>query len=96
MGLQDIALSSSTALAKIKDIDGGLALTLISVAQDMLNQEKLYESRTTYIGGGAANVPAASAAFPTEWLSGAIGPPPMGVRVKRNFDRAQEAYKAAK
>lgn len=95
MSLLDIALASSSALAKIKGIEEALALTLISAAQDMLNKEKLYESQNVYIGGGAATVPAASAAFPAEWLSGAVAPPLMGARIRRNFDRAQEAYKAA-
>jgi ribosomal protein S13 len=95
MILQDIAMASAHALAAVKGIKFDQALEIISAAQDILNKEKLYESRQ--IGGSVPEtVPATSAAFPAEWLSGAVEPPPMGARVARNFERAQEAYKAAK
>jgi hypothetical protein len=37
--------------------------------------------------------PAASAAFPEDWLSGRAAPPPMAVRIRRIFDQAVRDYR---
>lgn len=93
MQLVDIALASAISLAAVKGISTELALRLISEAQGMVNKQNLNKSMVL---PPMAQQPATSSAFPVEWLSGAVEPPPMGIRIKRNFDRAKEEYEAKK
>lgn len=85
----DVALYSASALALLKGITEDQALRIISHAQGVVNKEKLYESK-------AANflVPPkpSSPAFPVEWLSGQVEPPPMADRIRRNFEKAKAEY----
>ncbi len=90
--LKDVALTSARALAALKGIDEALAMRLISKAQDLLNQRGLYQSRMVLPGGGARQT---NAAFDEKWLSGEVEPPPMSIRIRRNFERAKEEYRAA-
>jgi hypothetical protein len=87
-----IALSSARALATLKDIDETLALRLISEAQDIVNKRGLYQSRIATPGGPTRQI---NAAFDEKWLSGEVEPPPMSIRVRRNFLEAQKEYRAA-
>lgn len=85
-----VALTSMQALAALKGIDEKLALRLISAAQDIVNKRGLYQSRiTTPAGSIRQNSPA----FDEGWLSGEVEPPPMSIRVRRNFERAQKEYR---
>jgi hypothetical protein len=88
--LEAVALSSARALAALKGIDEPLALRLISKAQDLVNERGLYQSRITAPGGPTRQI---NAAFDERWLSGEIEPPPMSIRVQRNFENAQREYK---
>ena len=92
LSVTELALTSVRALVALKGIDESLAIQIISAAQDILNERKLYESHLTIPG---SNPKVTSAAFPVEWLSGAVAPPPMAVRVKRVFDEAVSAYARA-
>lgn len=93
--LENIALASAQALEAVKGIPYERALQVISYAQAELNRLKLEESKMVTFAGGGASKKAVSSAFPEEWLSGEVPPPPMGVRVQRAFDKAKEAYEAA-
>lgn len=88
-----VALSTAAALARIKGIDESIAMRIISEAQDVLNRQKLYESRTVAASDVASK--GASPAFPVAWLSGDEEPPPMSNRIRRNFETAREAYRKA-
>jgi hypothetical protein len=88
-----VALTSARALAALKGIEEGQAIRLISAAQDVVNKRGLYESGS--IGAYSGDVPQVSAAFDVRWLSGAVMPPPMSRRIRRNFERAKEVYEAA-
>jgi Holliday junction resolvasome RuvABC DNA-binding subunit len=90
--IKAVALSSAQALSALKGIDEQLALRLISKAQDIVNERGLYESR---IIAPAGTVRQTSSAFDERWLSGEVDPPPMSLRVRQNFERAQKEYKAA-
>lgn len=91
--LKNVALTSARALAALKGINEALALRLISKAQDLLNERGLYQSRMAVSGDSAAHQ--ANAAFDEKWLSGEVEPPPMSIRVRRNFEAAQREYRAA-
>jgi hypothetical protein len=93
LSLKAVALSSAQALVVMKGIDESLALRLISKAQDIVNERGLYESR---IIAPAGSVRQTSSAFDEKWLSGEVEPPPMSIRVRQNFERAQEEYREAK
>lgn len=86
-----VALSSARALAALKGIDESLALRLISKAQDLVNERGLYQSRIVTPGPTRQ----INSAFDERWLSGEIEPPPMSIRVRRNFEEAQRKYKEA-
>jgi len=90
LSVQNVALASARGLAALKGIDEVLALRIISAAQSIVNELKLYESRVSMPSNPGPTV--ASSAFPIEWLDGTVEPPLMGVRVERNFKRAKEAY----
>lgn len=89
---KNVALTSARALAALKGIDEALALRLISVAQDVVNRQGLYESGSI----GAIGVTRQNnSAFDEKWLSGEVEPPPMAIRVKRIFERTRDEYEAA-
>lgn len=98
LSLEVLALSPVRNLEGHKGIDRALATKIISHCQGEINKRKLYESQVLARGGTLARyigqAPNRSAAFPEEWLSGAINPPPMSVRVKRAFDQAKAEYEA--
>lgn len=85
--IESLALSTIGDLAQYS-IDEGLAAKIISYAQDEVNRQGLYDS-----GVVSAATKSSNPAFPDEWLSGEVPPPPMGVRVKRAFDAAVKDYK---
>jgi hypothetical protein len=87
--IEVIALSSARALAVLKGIGEPLALRLISAAQGIVNKRGLQKS-LVFIESPVLET---SAAFDEKWLSGAVAPPPMSIRVQRNFDEAQRKYK---
>lgn len=88
--LKVVALSSARALVALKGIDESLTLQLISKAQDIVNKRGLYQSRMVIPGG---DVRQTNSAFDERWLSGEIDPPPMSIRVRRNFEEAQREYR---
>jgi hypothetical protein len=90
LSVKAVALSSAAALSALKSTGLLLALRLISEAQDVVNKRGLYQSRVRVPGGLARQT---NAAFDERWLSGAIEPPAMSIRVRRNFERAQREYK---
>jgi ribosomal protein S13 len=90
--LQSLALAPVRALEGHKDIDAALAARIISQAQGQLNAQMLYEGRSGHYSGLPKET---SAAFPVEWLSGQVAPPPMAIRVKRIFEQAKADYERA-
>ncbi len=91
--IKAVALTSARALAVLKGIEGPLAMRLISEAQDLLNKRGLYQSRIASPGG--IDQRQTSAAFDEKWLSGEVEPPPMSIRIRRNFKAAQREYRAS-
>lgn len=96
-----LALASVRALTSYKGIGDATAAKIISQAQDRVNEHGLYESKQQQDeairlarGSGLSTpvYPETSPAFPVEWLSGAVEPPPMGVRIRRNFEAAKLAW----
>lgn len=101
-----LALASVRALTGYKGIGNATAAKIISQAQDRVNEHGLYESRqqqdeairlahlSGQPQGGDYNpvYPESSPAFPVEWLSGEVEPPPMALRIRRNFEGARLAY----
>lgn len=90
--LQVIALSPVRNLEGHKGINRELAARLISRAMEMVNEKGLLESRG--VVQNDAPYKKTSAAFPEEWLSGVVEPPPMSVRVRRSFEQAKADYEA--
>lgn len=91
--IRAVALTTARALAALKGIDEALAIRLISEGQNIVNRRGLYQSRVAVLGDGPSRQ--TNAAFDEKWLSGEVEPPPMSIRVKRNFDEAQRGYRAA-
>jgi hypothetical protein len=89
LSLEAVALASGRALAALKGIEESLAMRLISKAQDLINERALHQSWTIAAAGGIRQ---SNPAFDTRWLSGEVEPPPMSVRVRRNFEAAQREY----
>ncbi len=79
LSLQDIALSSFTALSLLKGIDEHLAARCIGVAQTKVNERKLMEGQqiSPMVGGGADQKE--------------TPPSRMSVRVQRANDKIEEA-----
>ena len=92
LSIEVVALSTARALAALKGIDEPLALKLISEAQGIVNERGLYQSHIAASGGVIRQN---NAAFDERWLSGEIEPPEMSIRVRRNFEQAQEEYRIA-
>lgn len=90
--LQVIALSPVKVLEGHRGISRELAAKVISRAMEMVNERGLLESKGIVIND--APYKKTFAGFPEEWLSGAVEPPPMSVRVKRVFDQAKAEYEA--
>lgn len=87
----DVALYSASALALLKGITEDQALKIISYAQGVVNKEKLYESKVNSLAPPKPSSPA----FPEKWLSGEEEPPPMSIRIRRNFEKAKVEYEGA-
>jgi hypothetical protein len=92
LSIEAVALSSARALVVLKNIEKSLALKLISAAQNIVNKRALYQSRVATPGAEARQI---NPAFDEKWLSGEVEPPPMSLRVQRNFEKAQREYRAA-
>lgn len=89
--IKNVALTSARALGALKGIDEALVIRLISAAQDLLNERGLHQSRVYMPGTSVRQI---NSAFDEKWLSGKVAPPPMSIRVRRNFEAAQKEYKA--
>lgn len=90
--IQDLALATIAQLSGYDGVGAKTAAKIISLAQTQVNEQGLYESAQqkrsspVYLQGSTA-------AFPEEWLSGEVEPPPMSVRVKRAFEGAVIDYR---
>lgn len=98
--LDMLALLHVSNLEGYKLISHDLAKEIISFAQKEINRQKLFESRAMATqaavqqqSGNAVQQQGGNSAFPVEWLSGQVNPPPMSVRVRRAFEQAKAAYK---